>query len=1246
MRTTFWSAIFTTTLLSIVIFFLVATETGLRWLGKQSLSLLPSQLALGKISGKLIGPIRIEQLRYHDSKQTIEFHHVYLDWKPSELLDHIIHVTHLSAKNISIRKHEETSSTVTSPRTNFQLPLPSKLAIQLDKVSADQIILVTKNTQTPMVFQNLLLSAAWDQSILKLSHCSVKMPGLTAHLRGQYDSLQNRINGQFSWSKKTKDIFEILAKGSLHGSLEKLKLTQHSQAPIHTTLVANVSNLLNQPHWQATLTVPSFDLTALNPQWPNATVDATVSLQGNLSTTQLAGQLNAHHPKTGLIHSQLKLKTNNFQKITVDQLKIKLAEHKSSIQAQGLLDYSNPFTANLTGQWDKLRWPLSNTPIIQADSGQFSLQGNLRHYQAQITTNIAGTQLPNSPLKATLIGDLQQIQVKKMVINTLDGELSAQGKMRWHPFLQWEAHLQSHAINPQAFRTELPPGEIHSIIEITGEYTKPSVNTHIHIQQLNGTLNQRPLSAQAIIDIHNRNIQLQDVTIRSGKDTLHVHGNITDIWDLNWSVHVNNINHYLTNASGSLASFGEITGPRNQPRIIVDLGLQQMQFDNTNIESITAALDIDLLGQQKSNAAIHLDTITSGLHQIDQITLAGTGIIDDHQLSIIIQKDYNYLELNAIGGFEQQQWSGIVDHININSVDFGLWKTTSPSTLSISAHHAKLNDICLAQAPTTLCTSATWQKHYSSQLTINLIDLPTSFFRTFMPSNIDWKDHISADLHLSLLGTEINQLTGKIKLGAGNILAKQIAGENISFPYQPSFIHFEHNKSTLKTQFELPFENGDSVQGWLNLPEFRHINVNPQQKNISGNIQANINDLNLISLFVPVISNIQGKAQALFSISGKLASPKLHGQLDINQASLDIIDLGIHIHDISINAQTDKDHVLQWQAQGKSGGGSVAMTGNTDLNPKHHWQTALNIKANTFEIFKKPEFWLFANSDFNITYHDKLVTYDGEIVIPRGKIDLRDSTSKITSSDDVIIVSGGQTNTNKKLKTSANVRLVINDRLFFEGFGLTSYLTGDLVINKTPEKITTGSGELNIIKGDYKAFGTELEIKHGKLIFAGGAIANPALDIKARRTFKDQDITTGIHATGRLKSPELTLYSEPTMSEKDILYYLVLGRASSEASPEEADALVTAAAALSTSQGYIIAKNLAHQLGIEETRFNRRGLVLGRSLSPRLSISYEIGLFESSNVFQVRYILSKLWQIKSETGTDKSQIDFLYSIEK
>jgi len=252
----------------------------LRWLSKHSLPLLPLQLELGNISGKLIGPIHIEQLRYHDNQQTIELQHAYLDWKPSELIHQMIHVTHLSAQNISITSHEKADSIVANPRTNIQNFLPSKLTIQLDEVSVNKLTITTKNSQIPMIFQDLLLSAAWDKSILKLSHSRVQTPWFTAHLHGQYDSIQSHVDAQFSWSREINEALRVFAKGSLYGSLANLTLTQHSQAPIDTTIVANLKNLLNQPSWKITLTAPSFDLITLNPKWPNATVDAKFSLQG------------------------------------------------------------------------------------------------------------------------------------------------------------------------------------------------------------------------------------------------------------------------------------------------------------------------------------------------------------------------------------------------------------------------------------------------------------------------------------------------------------------------------------------------------------------------------------------------------------------------------------------------------------------------------------------------------------------------------------------------------------------------------------------------------------------------------------------------------------------------------------------------------------------------------------------------------------------------------------------------------
>ena len=63
------------------------------------------------------------------------------------------------------------------------------------------------------------------------------------------------------------------------------------------------------------------------------------------------------------------------------------------------------------------------------------------------------------------------------------------------------------------------------------------------------------------------------------------------------------------------------------------------------------------------------------------------------------------------------------------------------------------------------------------------------------------------------------------------------------------------------------------------------------------------------------------------------------------------------------------------------------------------------------------------------------------------------------------------------------------------------------------------------------------------------------------------------------------------------------------------------------------------QSGQEQATF-----FLGRYLSPRLYVGYGIGVFETSNVFRIRYRLTKEWVVQTETGTETGG-DVFYKLE-
>ena len=69
------------------------------------------------------------------------------------------------------------------------------------------------------------------------------------------------------------------------------------------------------------------------------------------------------------------------------------------------------------------------------------------------------------------------------------------------------------------------------------------------------------------------------------------------------------------------------------------------------------------------------------------------------------------------------------------------------------------------------------------------------------------------------------------------------------------------------------------------------------------------------------------------------------------------------------------------------------------------------------------------------------------------------------------------------------------------------------------------------------------------------------------------------------------------------------------------------------------------EAGVEQDLDNETSLVLGRYLSPRLYVSYGVGLAEAINTIKMRYTIGDHWTVKTEAGTQRSA-DLVYTIER
>jgi translocation and assembly module TamB len=141
----------------------------------------------------------------------------------------------------------------------------------------------------------------------------------------------------------------------------------------------------------------------------------------------------------------------------------------------------------------------------------------------------------------------------------------------------------------------------------------------------------------------------------------------------------------------------------------------------------------------------------------------------------------------------------------------------------------------------------------------------------------------------------------------------------------------------------------------------------------------------------------------------------------------------------------------------------------------------------------------------------------------------------------------------------------------------------------------------------------------------------------------------GMNLRGTLRKPEFSVFSNPPMSESEIMSYLMLGRPMSSSGDQSA--LASAALLVGMQQGAGVAGNIGKRLALDEayleagSDLKETSFVAGKYLSPKLYVSYATGLFEQTNTFRARYSLTSRWTLQAESGKDSST-DLMYWFER
>ena len=159
--------------------------------------------------------------------------------------------------------------------------------------------------------------------------------------------------------------------------------------------------------------------------------------------------------------------------------------------------------------------------------------------------------------------------------------------------------------------------------------------------------------------------------------------------------------------------------------------------------------------------------------------------------------------------------------------------------------------------------------------------------------------------------------------------------------------------------------------------------------------------------------------------------------------------------------------------------------------------------------------------------------------MPYAKIQPKDITNAVRASPDEVIVGSEPEDPTKRFEVVSTITLALGDHVNIDAMGLTARLTGSVTIRSGYDAITRGSGELSVAEGKYTAYARKLDIQRGRLIFTGGPIDDPGIDVRAQKQFPD--VTAGVNVRGTLLQPHMSFFSDPPLPQSQIVSLILAG---------------------------------------------------------------------------------------------------------
>ncbi|MFZ5558567.1 MAG: translocation/assembly module TamB domain-containing protein [Pseudomonadota bacterium] len=1095
------------------------------------------RLALSGVTGTLYGPLAVARVEYRDGGTQAAAESVTLDWSPLALLAATVRVDDFAARTLSVKVAGD-GGAAPSPPASLRVPIRVELRdLRIDRLSVDA-------GAEPLEFAPVAGSATF---------------GVTRHTLALRDlgTPWARVSGDAAigaWAPfplhgraRLRDLPTTALDGAeltLNGQLERVEIAVAPQAAwLAGNAVAVVAPFARAPLQALTAALTDVDLAALDPEWPSTRAalnarlaDADGVLVGPVSLENaLAGRIDAGRVPLSAARGNARF---DGTRLRVEDLKVSLAD---AGDATGWAEAGpGGYAAELTTggvRLDRLHGTLR--PLAPAGKVTLASRDGAQHLDASLREGGYALEL------AARLQDAR-LEVQSARLSMPGGDISAQGQLALAGDYAFEAKGRLLNFDPGHF-VELAAARLNGTVDASG-VLRPAWRVDLAYRIADSTFAGAPASGDGRATLTAERIVVPAARFAVGPNRVRADGRFGAAGDrLNLELDAPDLARLGLGAGGALRASGWVGGTAADPAFVLEAAGRKLTL-REGAAAERVALDArapDGLGGSLT-ARVEAAGVLAGTRRLARIEAALEGSRARHGLRIEVDDPALAVGASARGGLTGEGgWTGSIETLEATRpyparLDAPValrWRAgrleTGGGVLVLAGGEIRFEPVVAGDG--TLSTRGRIERVALAELLGPLqVGGP---YRTDLVVSGGWDVQATGKLNGSL---RLSRDSGDVVLKGSTPLPLEISELVLSAVARDDAI-----EATLRGRggklgeldAELWAMAERSGAAWIMAPDAP----------LAGRANFRIPNLAWAGPLINPEVGTGGSAAGRVAVGGTLRAPRLEGQITGEKLRVRYGAAGVRLTGGEMRIELAQDKVIFRRIAFQGGDGTLTATGGAVL-VNGRPELTLEYTAEKLAAVRRDDQQLVVSGGGTVRSRDGALALTGAFTADSGLIELqREGAPRL--SGDVVILTGGEQDEWAPTRLRLDVTLNLGDAFHVRGEGLDARMVGSIRVRMGEgDPRPRASGIVRVAEGRYTAFGQQLAIERGALLF-DGPLDNPRLDILAIR--RNQRVEAGIAITGTALSPRTALYSNPPVPDSQKLRWLVLGSGPSGISDAE-----------------------------------------------------------------------------------------------